>query len=175
MEVKLKDNTVVEIREAQVTDAKAILDFFNQVNLETKNLMREPNEYSMTLEEETAFLEKTVSSKDNYMCAAFLNERCISTAGFHGSSLQRVHHRVSMGISVLRDYHNLGLGSYMMKNIVDYAKIYGKQKVELEVRVDNINAIHLYQKFGFIQEGLISKGFFVDNQYVDLITMAKFI
>lgn len=175
MEYNLKDGTIVQVREARVSDAVAILNFFKIVNSETKNLMREPHEIVMTLEEEMKFLESNIASKDNFMGVAFINDICISTAGFHGSSLARVNHRVSMGISVLKDYHNLGIGSIMMEYILEQAKVYGKQKVELEVRKDNINAIHLYQKYGFKQEGLISKGFFVDNSYVDLITMGKFL
>jgi len=175
MKFKLKNGTLVDIREALVSDASAILKFFNVVNLETKNLMRESHEFVMTLEDEIKFLESNIASKDNFMCVAFVDDTCISTAGFHGSSLVRVNHRVSMGISVLKDYNNLGLGSYMMEYILEQAKKYGKQKVELEVRIDNVNAIHLYQKYGFKQEGLISKGFFVDNSYVDLITMGKFL
>ena len=45
--------------------------------------------------------------------------------------------------------------------------------MDLEVRIDNYGAIHLYESLGFIKEGTIKNGFFVDNKYVDLLIMGK--
>ena len=42
MESKLKDGRSVILREVQVTDATLLLDYFERVNLESNNLLREP-------------------------------------------------------------------------------------------------------------------------------------
>ena len=45
-------------------------------------------------------------------------------------------------------------------------------RVELEVRTDNARAIALYDKIGFVREGLFRDSFFIDGEYFDAIAMA---
>ena len=173
MEYTLRNDQVVKIRETEVKDAALILDFFVEVNKESKFLTREPHEVDMTLDEEMAFLDKISKSEHDCMLVAFDENSVIGTIGFHGSGLSRTKHRVSVGISVLSEYTNLGLGSIMMDMVIKKAKEYGKAKVELEVRIDNYNAIRLYEKYGFRNEGIRRNGFLVDGGYIDLLLMGK--
>lgn len=45
------------------------------------------------------------------------------------------------------------------------------QRIELEVLVDNNRAIHVYEKIGFVQEGIKRKCVFFDHTYHDMIFM----
>lgn len=171
MEFTLRNDQVVKIRETEVKDAALILDFFVEVNKESKFLMREPHEVDMTLDEEMRFLERISKSEHDCMLVVFDENSVVGTVGFHGSGLSRVKHRVSIGISVLSEYQNLGLGKIMMEMVLKKAKQYGKTKVELEVRIDNYNAIRLYEKYGFRNEGIRRNGFKVDGEYIDLLLM----
>lgn len=171
MKRTLKNGASVVIREVQIEDAQILVEYMKIVNIETKNLMREPHEFKMTIEEEISFIEKVLKSNNQCMYLVFLNNDLISTAGFHGSMLSRVNHRVSIGISVLQAYNNLGVGSIVMEELISKAKEYHKTKIELEVRSDNPNAIHLYGKFGFKIEGYREDGFYVDDKFVGLTLM----
>lgn len=173
MEYTLRNKQVVKIRETEVKDAALILDFLVEVNKETKFLSREPHEVNMTLDEEIQYLDKVTKSEHDCMLVVFDENSVVGTIGFHGSGLSRVKHRVSIGMSVLSEFRNLGLGSIMMELIVEKAKEYKKSKIELEVRIDNFNAIRLYEKYGFRNEGVRRRGFIVDGNYVDLIMMGK--
>jgi RimJ/RimL family protein N-acetyltransferase len=44
--------------------------------------------------------------------------------------------------------------------------------LELEVRTDNARAIALYDKIGFVREGILRDSFFIDGEYFDAIAMA---
>ena len=171
MEYTLRNNQVVKIRETEVKDAALILDFFVEVNKESKYLSREPHEVDMTLDEEMGYLDRISKSENDCMLVVFDENSVVGTIGFHGSGLSRLKHKVSIGISVLSEYQNLGLGKIMMESILKKAKQYGKTKVELEVRIDNYNAIRLYEKFGFRNEGIRRHGFKVDGRYIDLLLM----
>ena len=46
-------------------------------------------------------------------------------------------------------------------------------KVNLDVRIDNEKAIHLYEKFGFEKEGTIKKCLFIDGVYYDNYIMGR--
>lgn len=175
MEYQLKNGETVIIREAKVSDASLLLDYMEIVNSETKNLSREPHEWNMTLEQEEGFLRKSYESNNNCHLVMFKGEELISAAGFHGSYLQRLNHKVDLGISVLKKYHGLGAGKIMMEALIHYAKQYHKKKMELEVRADNQVAIMLYEKCGFKIEGQKRMAFYVDDKYVDLVQMGLII
>lgn len=173
MDFKLKNGKTVLIREAVATDAKKVLDYMHQINKETKNLLREPGEFTKTISEEEKYLEYTSLSKDNYMFSVWDEDKLISVTGFHGSSLNRIKHKVEFGMSVLKEYQQQGIGTKLMEVLCEKAKEMGKTKIELDVREDNLSAIKIYQKSGFQQEGIRSQGFLVDGEYINLILMGK--
>ena len=51
----------------------------------------------------------------------------------------------------------------------------GLERIELEVFVSNAAAIKLYEKAGFVVEGVKKKGRKLDGEYDDLVEMALFI
>lgn len=171
MEYKLKNGIVVEIREVSLKDVQLVLNYMEVIHKQTKNLMREPDEFVMTFDEEYKFIEKVINSDNQIMLVVFYNGIVISTSGIHGSSLKRIKHRVSLGISILEDYRGIGLGKQLMLLLIEKAKEMGKLKIDLDVREDNINAIKLYEKVGFKKEGIKVDGFFVDGKFVNLINM----
>ena len=171
----LKNGLEVIIKDAVVDDALKVLEYMKTVNQETKNLTREPDEFQMTLEEETAFLKRAIESDHEAVVCAWDQDKLISVCGIHGSSLKRLKHRVNLGISILKDYHDLGLGTILMNVLIERAKELGKLKIELDVRSDNLGAIEVYKKTGFEVEGVRKNGFYVDGKYVDLLLMGKFL
>ena len=56
-------------------------------------------------------------------------------------------------------YRRNGVASAIIKKIKDYAKSAQITEITLEVRVSNIPAIKLYEKYGFLSEG-IRPGFY---------------
>lgn len=171
MKHQLKNGIEIEIRQANIQDAQILLDYMNQISKETKNLTREPEEFQMTLEQEEQFLKRVSESHNNEMFLAFHDDNLIATSGFHGSSLSRLKHKVSFGISVLEQYRNIGVGTVLLDTIIKTAKERKLHKIELEVRNDNKSAIHLYEKLGFFTEGIREDGFYVDGKYIGLRQM----
>lgn len=54
-----------------------------------------------------------------------------------------------LGMSVLKNKQSKGIGSLMMKHIIEYAKLKNCKKLKLDVWSGNLNAIKLYEKFNF--------------------------
>ena len=171
MNFTLKNDIEIEIREAIIDDAQKALDFFLKVNNESKNLSREPHEVKMTLQEEERFIKNRLESNNNCFFVAIHDGVIIGSATFGGNNLSRLSHRVSLGMSVLKEYNNLGIGSIFMETIIKKAKELQKLKIELEVRSDNYSAIHLYEKYGFKLEGVRRNGFNIDDKLIDLTLM----
>lgn len=81
-------------------------------------------------------------------------------------------HRAELGISVLKRYWNNGIGSALMEKIIDYAKQHDIEIINLEVRSDNMSAIHLYEKYGYKKTGTIPAFFKINKEYVDFDIMS---
>lgn len=167
-----KNNVV--IRNVCPENAADVLEYMKQVLTESANLTMEPDEFTMTVPQEEAFLRNTISSKNDVMKVAIVDDTIVSTAGFHGTDRRRLTHRVELGISVLQPYQGKGIGRAMMEALITDAKRIGKTTVELEVRADNLGAVHLYESLGFVLEGRKKYRFHVKEGYVDTLMMALY-
>ena len=68
-----------------------------------------------------------------------------------------------------------GYGTEALNLILNYAfSILNLRKVLLEGNADNIPAITLYQRTGFIQEGELKNHFFSHGKYINVMIMAIF-
>lgn len=74
-------------------------------------------------------------------------------------------------IAVHPDYRQKGIGSALVKGLIDKSNSWGYNAMTLEVRKSNIPAQNLYKKYGFIEEG-IRKKYYQDNKE-DAIIMWK--
>lgn len=61
----------------------------------------------------------------------------------------RQKHRADMGIALLQEYTDLGIGTILMDRLVSTAINNGIEKLELDVFSKNEKAIHLYNKYSF--------------------------
>ena len=66
---------------------------------------------------------------------------------------RRMKHRGDLGVSVLKKCWNRGIGSQLLLEIINFAKENSFEVIDLQVRSDNLSAIHLYEKFGFKKIG----------------------
>jgi L-phenylalanine/L-methionine N-acetyltransferase len=107
--------------------------------------------------------------------AATGTERMAAHAGLFTShtSLRRMHSR-GLGITVGKDFQGQGLGDRLMHDLLDWADNWaGVLRVELTVFTDNARAIALYQRHGFVQEGMLRAYALRGCKYVDALSMAR--
>ena len=98
----------------------------------------------------------------------------IGSAGLNVHPNPRMRHGAELGILVHTDYQNQGVGTALMKTVLNLADNWLMLvRVELEVFADNERAIHLYEKFGFKKEGLLRMSVVRDGQYRDNYKMAR--
>lgn len=87
----------------------------------------------------------------------------------------RQKHRGNLGMGLDKDFRGQGLGQRLLEKTLHQAKVYGLEKVELTVYTSNLNAIALYEKNGFVREGLIQKYRKLNERYFDCLQMGKFL
>lgn len=79
--------------------------------------------------------------KDNEEVVAFIN-------------YQIMYERAELiQINVITEKQNNGIASKLIEYMIDDCVNNGVNSITLEVRIDNFNAIHLYEKFGFVKIG----------------------
>jgi ribosomal protein S18 acetylase RimI-like enzyme len=80
-----------------------------------------------------------------------------------------------LGMGVLKEFRRQGIGTRLMERTISEAKERGLERIELEVYASNTPAINLYEKWGFVCEGVKKKARKLDGVYDDIIVMAFFI
>ena len=77
-----------------------------------------------------------------------------------------------MFINVHQDLQNKGLGTAMIKMIVDWARSEGIHRIELGVVAEHEMVIHVYEKLGYRTEGLLREAHYgLDGKYHDRLIM----
>ncbi len=99
----------------------------------------------------------------------------IGSAGIHPAGIsQRQKHVGGLGISVAAAWQRRGIGSELMRRLLDWADNWaGYLRVELQVYTDNEAGIALYRKFGFVHEGTLRANALRDGVFVDSHLMAR--
>lgn len=65
-------------------------------------------------------------------------------------------------LAVDSQYRQMGIGSALLSALIEYSVQVDIKRMTLEVRDHNVNAIKLYEKFGFISYGR-RKGYYQDS------------
>lgn len=158
------------IREALIEDAKQLIDYTKIIGGETENLTFGENGFPVTLEQEENFLKNVHNDKTSIHLVACKDGEIVGSGSLSGLP-RRMCHRAELGITVRKKYWGQGIGSLLMKELIEYAKENGIEIINLDVRSDNKNAIHLYKKFGFKHIGTSPAYFKINEQYVDFEIM----
>lgn len=140
------------IERATATDAAAILEYLKQVGGETDNLTFDAEGLSFSRKEEEAYITQIEKSCDDIMLVAKDNGIIIGNASLSRLP-RRMRHRGDFSVSVAKEYWNKGIGGQLLSKILEFAKENAFEVIDLQVRSDNVRAIHLYEKYGFQKTG----------------------
>jgi putative acetyltransferase len=99
----------------------------------------------------------------------------VANAGLHptGPSLRR-RHVMGLGIAVRDDWQGRGIGTALVAALIDRADNWmNVLRIELTVYIDNESARSLYERFGFVVEGVHRAYALRAGAYVDAYAMAR--
>ena len=143
---------VIQIRRAEASDAAELLDYLKQIGGETDNLTFGAEGLPFTVEAEAAFLKQLRDSRDDIMLIAKADGKIVGNASLNRLP-RRMSHRGDLAVSVRKAYWNQGIGRKLLEKLLEFAGEKGFEVLELQVRSDNLAAIHLYEKLGFRKIG----------------------
>jgi RimJ/RimL family protein N-acetyltransferase len=160
----------VTVREANDDDAAAIEDIVNCVALEKYYIVPERSR------EDWDEAIKEIKGRRGLIIVAQVDEKIVGMAHLARGRLKKIRHIGFLGISILRGFRGIGIGTAMMNYMLEWAEKQGElEKVSLTVFSTNKAAINLYRRFGFKVEGTSKKHYKIEGRYIDEITMGKFL
>ncbi len=158
--IKLKDGRECILRNGEERDGQAVLANFILTHEQTDYLLSYPDENTMTAEQEGRFLQQKTDSETEIEILAELDGAVAGLAGIESvGGRDKIRHRADFGISIDRQYWNLGIGTALMNACVDCARKAGYEQIELSVVAENETAIAMYMKAGFEEYGRNPRGF----------------
>jgi RimJ/RimL family protein N-acetyltransferase len=164
-EVRLKDGRVVTVRLLTVDDKDRLFRMFSSMSDKTLEWSMAP----YTVES----IQRWIDNIKNYIpLVAEYENRIVGYTAIYKNPHSRKKGVGDQLIYLHQHFHNVGLGTAMMKKLLELAKKEGIHKIDLSVIADNQIAIHLYKKFGFQIEGVSRDSFFgSDGKYHDMVKM----
>ncbi|TWT24911.1 GNAT family N-acetyltransferase [Planomicrobium sp. CPCC 101110] len=143
------------IRPAAPEDAQSLSALRLQIDGETENLDREPDEAFIDPSGFEQLIQADTENCKNLFLVAVARDKIVGFSRCEGNSLQRFAHKAEFGVCVLKDFWGCGIGKNLLMASIAWADANGIKKLALAVLETNKSAINLYKKLGFQTEGIL--------------------
>lgn len=163
----------MQIREATVADAAAVIAFFQQLYAESRFMLYEPGESVPTLSEQEQRIECATAANSGTMFLCEAEHQIIGICFGTRGIAKRSRYSLYIVLGVLQAWSGQGVGRLLMEQLEAWAREHKLHRLELRVQADNQRAIGLYDKLGFKCEGLRAHSLYIEGRYVDELSMAK--
>jgi len=171
-QVQLKDGTIAQLRSPKWEDLDELLAFITSlvdegnlyIVVQTKPSWEDELEWhaNKLVEIEKGRTVACVAEVDGHIVG---NSSVTKKDGVQS-------HVGNLDIAIKKGFREVGLGTEMLKVLVDQSREMGLKLVRLTAFSENVRAIHVYEKVGFKQVGRVPKALFKWERYFDEIIMA---
>lgn len=148
-QIKLKNGQIAVLKSPCVEDAEKMLNYITKACKETEYLLRYPEEWNISVEQEEGWVNRLRSSPDILAISCYVDGEVVGNCEVSFRGGMKTSHRATVAIAILKDYWNLGIGSAMFNELIAAAGQHGTEIMELEFIEGNERGRHLYEKFGF--------------------------
>ncbi|MCI4346673.1 MAG: GNAT family N-acetyltransferase [Thermoplasmata archaeon] len=167
--VTLRDGRIALIRRARARDAEAVIAHVNAIGAEGVHLMTEKLRH--TPEEERAVF-RSADGKAGLYLVAVCDGKIVGSADIARGRHSKNRHTAELGLALRKEARGIGLGTAMMRALIEWSRSVGLQKLTLGVFASNAPARALYRKLGFVQEGRLKGQVILRGKPVDELLLA---
>ena len=154
-------------RDAVKSDAIQYLALRRAVLSESDYLLHEPSEYSPSIGEVEAEIERAFSATNSRIVVAEIDGNLVGFLVAKGSSLRRLRHSSEIVIAVLKTFWGQGVAQGMLRETTAWAKSVGLERLDLSVSTENVRAIKIYEQAGFQIEGTRRRAVIIGDSLKD--------
>ncbi len=177
-EIILKDGTKAILKTPEVCDAEQLLSCIKTASGETSFLLQDAEDWNdMTVQKEEKWLANNRESENNLLIACYIGGSVVGSCDITFYNGKKNFHRAGIGISIIKKYWNLGIGSAMFEALIEIAKEHKSTEIlELTFIEGNERGKALYEKFGFEIVAKIPDAYKLKNgTYQNQIFMQKYL
>ena len=161
-----------EIREATEDDAERLHQFMARLVSERLPVLYE-RAGPPSVEEERAFVRRVCEAPGGVIFVATSGQRIVGLLDFTRERRLQAAHGGQLGMSVASDYRRQGVGTALLAAMIEWARVHGISRLELQVFETNAAAIQLYEAMGFQNEGRRREAAMVGGKKIDVLLMAR--
>lgn len=164
------------IREATATDAEWKLDHIRRLIADPgSNTPLLPQEIATTVAQQAELFASARSRGDLFLVAEVGTER-VGELNLRRGVRPAFRHTLLLGISIDQAWRHRGIGTALMAHALAWAEAdRSVRRIELFVYATNAPAIRLYQRHGFVLEGVRRNAVFDGTAFIDDWIMARYV
>ena len=166
-----RDGRKVVLRTPRMSDLDDLLQFINSLVDEGADILITEKK---SREDEADWLGKLLAEieKGQVICVVpEIEGKLIGNSDIHKGAGKRSHIG-TLGIALRQDHRDLGIGTEIMRTLIEEARKSELKSLQLSVFDSNLQAKHLYEKLGFREVGRLPNAIHKGDGYVDEIAMA---
>jgi ribosomal protein S18 acetylase RimI-like enzyme len=166
----------IGLREANTTDAAALLRLHRAVLEERRFFITEPEEFRERVDDKVRLIRDLAREPSSIFLVAHVGEHLAGFLTIRPGPLARMRHAGKLEVMVDGSMRGRGVGRALLGEAMAWA--HGNplvEKVGLSVFADNEPAIALYRSFGFAEEGRRRREYRTwEDRYQDDVLMCCF-
>ena len=163
----------VTIRHVAEEDARALVGLQLALDRETSFMLLEPGERATDEDRTRGQIQATLARPNQTVLVAQVGEHLVGFLAITGGVYQRNRHNAYLVMGVLQEVGGRGLGGALLSEGIRWAESVGIRRLELTVMAHNERAVRLYERMGFVREGVRRRALLVDGAWVDEHFMAR--
>ncbi len=163
----------LSIREARPGERHALLALVARIDAESDFLLREPGERPFWARDLAAF--QASGNATIFVAEAAPNgpAELVGYLSACGGRFRRNRGVVTLAVGVRRDWNGRGIATRLFAAAEDWARRGGAHRLELTVAETNTRALSLYERLGFLDEGLMRDALRVNGAWRNERLMGK--
>jgi GNAT superfamily N-acetyltransferase len=148
---KLKDGTITVLRPMTKTDRRLVGDFFGRLPPAVLQYVRNDVTDPQVLDKWFAQLDYSKV----FPLLALIDNKVVANASIHRVAYGWRKHLATVRIVVDPEFHEKGLGTLMINELVDLAHEFGLEKLMVEFPLKAYSALVMFKKAGFSPRAVI--------------------
>ncbi|MGA2767962.1 MAG: GNAT family N-acetyltransferase [Candidatus Bathyarchaeia archaeon] len=171
-ELSVNDGRKVVLRTPRWEDLDDLLELVNSLVDEAAEIYRdEKASRDEEIDWRSGVLARLEEGKTFFLVAE-VDGGVVASSDVNGQRAYEKHVGV-VGIIVRRGFRDLGIGTAMMRVLLEQAQETGLKVLTLSAFASNKRAIHVYENVGFVQTGFIPRKHLKEGKYTDEVIMTK--
>lgn len=160
------------LRPARPTDGRALARLFADVREEGRWLITTPGAVSQP--SESFWIAEMIRGAEHLVLVAEADGEVVGNVLVSVDRNLTTEHIGVLAICIAADWRDVGIGTELVRGAQDWARERGLRKVSLGVFPDNERAMAVYERCGFVREGLRRQQYRSGETFRDEVLMAWF-